>query len=89
MPMKNNRSEICQAICEEARRQRRAERLAKLPEVTLMTWDEQKRMTELEELVDGCYTIIELHNPSSPAQLEWKKNWLDKAKRLVPSAPEW
>ena len=54
-----------------------------------MTNEEQKRMTELEELVDGCYIIIELHKPSSPAQEQWKSDWMNKAKRLVPSAPVW
>ena len=43
----------------------------------------------LEELVDGCYIIIELHATESPAQETWKRDWLAKAKRLVPSAPEW
>lgn len=82
----------CSPRCrEEARRQRKSERLLEQQVIvnSNMTDDEQKRMTELEELVDGCYTIVELHTPSSPAQKQWKQNWLDKAKRLVPSAPEW
>lgn len=54
-----------------------------------MTNEEKKRMTELEELVDACYIIIELHNPSSSAQEQWKRDWMAKAKRLVPSAPIW
>ena len=39
---------------------------------------------ELAELVDGCYTIVELYKPQSPAQEAWRKNWLEKARRLVP-----
>jgi hypothetical protein len=42
------------------------------------------REIELMELVDGAYDIIELAKSESPAQVEWRKNWLAKARRLVP-----
>lgn len=82
----------CSHKCrEEARRQRKADRLAEQQVIvnSNMTDEERTRMTELEELVDGCYIIIELYKTESPASEQWKRRWLEKAKRLVPSAPEW
>lgn len=37
---------------------------------------------ELLELVDGCFEIIEIWKPQSPAQKEWKERWLEKARKL-------
>ena len=82
----------CSHKCrEEARRKRKAKFLAEQQAIATsnMTAEERTRMTELEELVDGCYIIIELHATESPAQETCKRDWLAKAKRLVPSAPEW
>lgn len=77
----------CSPRCrEDAKKARKA---TPPPPPTLMTDEERTRMTELEELVDGCYTIVELYPTTSPAQKTWKQDWLDKAKRLVPSAQEW
>lgn len=36
---------------------------------------------ELVELVDGAYEIVELFNATSPAQIEWKRAWLEKARK--------
>ena len=41
---------------------------------------------ELLELVDGCYEVIELYKPQSPSQVAWKKNWLEKARKLGASS---
>ena len=38
---------------------------------------------EVHELLDGCYDIIEIYNATTPAQKEWKKNWLKKAKNAI------
>lgn len=38
---------------------------------------------EAISLLDGCYEIIELYEPKSPAQVEWKNNWLEKAKKNI------
>jgi hypothetical protein len=35
----------------------------------------------LLELVDGAYELVERYKPESPAQDEWKRNWLEKARR--------
>ena len=43
-----------------------------------------KREQALFELVDGCYTLVELWRPDSPAQEVWKKEWLKKAKKYCP-----
>lgn len=40
------------------------------------------KCNELLSLVDGCYEIIEIYKPQSPAQVEWKKRWLEKARKL-------
>jgi hypothetical protein len=37
--------------------------------------------TTLLELVDAAYEIVELYNPSSPAQEAWRLNWLEKARK--------
>lgn len=42
------------------------------------------REKQLSELIDGCYVIVELYNTQSPAQEQWKKEWLEKARKLVP-----
>lgn len=43
-----------------------------------------RREKGLAELVDGCYNVVELWKPESPSQVEWRKDWLKKAKKLVP-----
>jgi hypothetical protein len=35
------------------------------------------------ELIDGVIDIIELYEPTSPAQAQWKQSWLTKAKELL------
>lgn len=34
------------------------------------------------ELMDGCYEIVEIFDATTPSQIEWKKNWLEKARKL-------
>lgn len=44
-------------------------------------------LEELEHamsLVDGAYDVVELHQPETPAQVEWKARWLEQARKLVP-----
>jgi len=38
---------------------------------------------QCKSLVDGAMEIVELYNPKSPEQHEWKKNWLMMSKILV------
>lgn len=42
-----------------------------------------EKCKKLEELVDGCFEIIEIWKAESPAQIKWKKDWLKKAKELI------
>lgn len=48
----------------------------------------QSRAEHLLELVDGAYDLVEIYHASSPAQIQWKKNWLAKAKSLGAN-PSW
>ena len=43
----------------------------------------------LLELVDGAYELVELYKPESPAQEEWKRNWLEKAIRAGAGPDDW
>jgi len=38
---------------------------------------------EGRSLVDGCYNVVELFTPKSPAQVEWRQNWLKKARLFI------
>jgi hypothetical protein len=38
------------------------------------------RIAELSALVDGASVVVELFNATTPAQIEWRKRWLDKFK---------
>ena len=37
----------------------------------------------LMELVDGALPIVEIFDAESPSQIEWKKNWIKTARKLV------
>jgi hypothetical protein len=41
-----------------------------------------KRELEMLSLIDGVKDIVELYDPKSPAQEQWKKKWLKKAMAL-------
>lgn len=41
---------------------------------------------EARALVDGAKPIVELWNAQSPAQIEWKRNWLAKATEALSDA---
>jgi hypothetical protein len=43
----------------------------------------EKDYLELLSLVDGVTEVVELFETESPAQLEWKKNWLERARKLI------
>ena len=38
------------------------------------------KLEKRTELIDGCLPIIESWTPQSPAQIEWKKRWVENAK---------
>lgn len=38
--------------------------------------------SELLSLVDGALEIVTIYKAESPAQIEWKKNWIKKAIEL-------
>jgi len=40
----------------------------------------------LQELVDGCYSVVALWNAQTPAQLKWQQEWLKKALMVGASA---
>jgi hypothetical protein len=54
-----------------------------LREIDRLMKESQRYRTALE-LIDGCFPVIEAWAVMSPAQAEWKKNWLAKAKTLLP-----
>ncbi len=39
--------------------------------------------SRLKSMVDGASVIVELWKAESPAQIEWKKSWLERAKEAV------
>lgn len=46
--------------------------------------DWQVLFTKYEDarsLLDGCYEIVELFNPETPSQIEWKRKWLEDARK--------
>jgi hypothetical protein len=46
---------------------------------------ERDKCTELSELVDGAYDVIEtVYKPEGEYNKKWRAHWLEKAKRLVP-----
>ena len=46
---------------------------------------ERNKCTELSELVDGAYDVIEtVYKPEGEYNKKWRAHWLEKAKRLVP-----
>jgi len=40
------------------------------------------KIAELSSMVDGASIVVELFKATSPAQIEWKKKWLEKFYRL-------
>lgn len=36
---------------------------------------------DARSLLDGCYEVVELFNPETPSQVEWKQNWLEGARK--------
>lgn len=36
---------------------------------------------DARSLLDGCYEIVELFNPETPSQVEWKQQWLESARK--------
>ena len=38
---------------------------------------------KLESLLDGVVEIIEIWRAESPAQIEWKRKWLEEVKELL------
>ena len=41
------------------------------------------RIAKLEEILDGCLPVVESWVVISPAQMDWKKEWLRKSKALL------
>ena len=39
--------------------------------------------SELSELVDGAYNIVELWDAETKAQKDWQRRWLEKARKLI------
>jgi hypothetical protein len=43
--------------------------------------DYKKLYSEAQSLIDGVYEMVERYQTVSPAQVEWKKNWLENARK--------
>ena len=41
----------------------------------------KNRYEEAQSLIDGVYEIVELWKAESPSQIEWKKRWLENARK--------
>lgn len=39
----------------------------------------EEELSKALSLIDGAYEVVELFKPSTPAQVEWKKDWLTLA----------
>jgi hypothetical protein len=57
-----------------------------ISEKVLLALAEQAR--ELLELIDGVTELVEISDAKSPAQKQWKEEWLDKAKRKIAQGVE-
>ena len=42
----------------------------------------KEEIAELKSLVDGAKEVVEIFPISSPAQIEWKATWLNKARAV-------
>ena len=42
----------------------------------------KQEFDEVISLLDGAYTIIEIWKAESPAQIEWKKNWIESSRKI-------
>lgn len=38
-----------------------------------------ERLEELLGLIDGCFDIVEIWKATTPAQIVWKKQWIERA----------
>lgn len=36
---------------------------------------------DARSLIDGCYEIIEIWKAETPSQAEWKRKWLESARK--------
>ena len=43
----------------------------------------KEKMQLALSLIDGAYNIVELWKAETPYQIQWKKEWLKKAKTLI------
>lgn len=43
----------------------------------------EKDNLELLSLVDGVTEVVELFKPESPAQGQWKKDWLERSRKII------
>lgn len=44
---------------------------------------EVEKHDKTRSLLDGCYNLVEIWKPESPAQVEWKHRWLKEAKEVI------
>ena len=40
-----------------------------------------ENINEMRSLIDAVYDLVYIFKPSSPAQEEWKKKWLETARK--------
>ena len=45
--------------------------------------DSDKYVSELKTLIDSALPIVEIFKCESPAQKEWKKRWIEKAREVT------
>jgi hypothetical protein len=43
----------------------------------------EEKIDDLKTLVDGASIAVELFNTTTPAQIEWRKKWLEKYKEIL------
>lgn len=41
----------------------------------------KSQYNDARSLLDGCYEVVELFDPETPSQAEWKQKWLEGARK--------
>lgn len=52
-----------------------------MSDTALTIRDLEFKYEDARSLIDGCYEIVELFNPETPSQIEWKRKWLESARK--------
>lgn len=51
-------------------------------------WEAAERLEEMLGLIDGCFEVVEIWKVTTPSQIVWKKQWIERA-LAVGATREW